>query len=206
MSYEEFVASSRSVKHGLILRPKERFLNILYIRKNSILHNDVFLMSESPTFPQNLGNTLLLSLIMQRELNRKKETVIFHWPTGSGKLFSPCTLDKVKGDITGNLTRHLYTVTPCVCSPTLITVTRGQVDQQTCQNGQQAVITCNTAGAKLFLNQVDTAAQLANNQDAYVLGTAPTCINGVWMTETSFICAGNTVSVRPIRGEGFFLG
>src|SRR5271170_5355272 len=84
---------------------------------------------------------------------------------------------------------HLFSA-PCICDPNQITVDRGQVNQQQYYNGQQAQITCTVSGAQLFLTTVDTSAMLINNQNAYDLGTAPTCTNGVWQTETVFKCRG----------------
>ena len=76
------------------------------------------------------------------------------------------------------------------CNANQITVDRGQMKQQLYCNGQQAQIICNNPNAQLFLTTVNTANRLLNNQHAYDLGTAPTCTNGAWQTETVFKCRG----------------
>ena len=86
---------------------------------------------------------------------------------------------------------------PCVCNPAQITVDRGTVAEAACLNGQTAQITCNVAGAKLFQTTVDSTARFLNNQNAYDFGTAPTCNNGVWQTQTVFKCRG-TYNIRTV--------
>src|SRR5271170_2535020 len=98
---------------------------------------------------------------------------------------------------------HLFSA-PCICDPNQITVDRGQVNQQQYYNGQQAQITCTVSGAQLFLTTVNTSAMLINNQNAYDLGTAPSCTNGVWQTETVFKCRGLLLVYNVRRLRNFY--
>src|SRR5271167_4538803 len=88
-------------------------------------------------------------------------------------------------------------VAACICDTAQITVDRGTVAAAACLNGQTAQITCNVAGAKLFQTTVDSTARFLSNQNAYDYGTAPTCNNGVWETQTVFKCRG-TYNIRNV--------